>query len=98
VTETTAPVDVARSPRRGASEYVRSALLWLLLAATVEIAWVFAELDANNHRLLPLPYNLALLLLAGVAPALAKHRYFVWFAAAMPLWILLLVVIGAWRS
>ena len=81
-------------------EYLRSAFLWLLLASIVEAAWVFADRsgDPRYGRPLALPYNLALLLLAGLAPALARHRYLVWFAAGMPLWILLVVLIGARHS
>jgi hypothetical protein len=84
-----------RAGRSG--EYLRSALLWLLLASILEAAWVFADRagDPRYGRPLALPYNLALVLLAGLAPALARHRYLVWFAAGMPLWILLVVLIGA---
>ena len=96
--ETTAPAGGPRSQSSGATEYLRAALPWLLFAATLEMAWVFAQMSASHRRLMPLPYNLALLVLAGIAPALAKHRYLVWFVAAMPLWILLLVVIGARHS
>jgi hypothetical protein len=81
-------------------KYLRSAVLWLLLAGVVEAGWVFADPtgDPRYGRPLALPYNVALVLLAGVAPALAKHRYLVWLAAAMPLWILIVVVIGAWHG
>jgi hypothetical protein len=84
----------------GAREYIRSALLWLLLASVVEAAWVFARLstDVDYGRPLALPYNLALLLLAFTAPTLAKHRYLVWVAAFMPLWILIIVALGARHS
>jgi hypothetical protein len=54
--------------------------------------------DAEYGRPLALPYHLALLLLAFTAPALAKRRYLVWVAALMPLWILIIVAVGARHS
>ncbi len=97
MTDVVAGIDGARSQPTSLSEYLWSGLLWLLLAAIVELAWVFAQpaTDAKRGHLLAPPYNLVLVLLAGIAPAFAKHRYLVWFAAAMPLWILIVVVIGA---
>jgi hypothetical protein len=72
-------------------------LSWLLFAWVVEAAWVFARPSpaAEYSRPLSLPYNLALLLLAFTAPALAKHRYLMWVAAFVPLWILIIVAFGA---
>ena len=54
--------------------------------------------DAEYGRPLALPYNLALLLLAFAAPALAKHRWLVWVAVFMPLWILIIVALGTLQS
>jgi len=71
-----------------------------LVAFVVEAAWVFAPVsaDAAYGRPLALPYNLALLVLALAAPALVKHRWLVWVAAFMPLWILVIVALGARQS
>jgi hypothetical protein len=74
-------------------DHLKSSLLWLGLAAVLELAWVFAE--RGPAHLLGLPAHLTLVLLAAAAPALARHRYLAWVAALMPLWILAAVVLGA---